>query len=202
MAVAGQLAFIAAWAIAGVAEPAYSTADQTVSELFSRPAQHPWIVQAGLAALVASYLASASLARRLLAPAGAATVALFVLSVPLVVVVAISPLDCMTNAPGAGPSCFDDVSATHRLHNQAAAALQLCLVATPFTAAWALRGRPACRLAVVIGGLCVLGVAWYVAADTGAHGYGIAQRGMFMAVTGWIVALAVLARDTVPRHEA
>ena len=179
VAVGGQVAFIAAWAIAGAAEPGYSTARQTVSELFSGAAAHRWIMQAGLVALVPSYLAAAALARRVLAPGGLATVVLLALAAPLVIAVLLNPLDCMTNA---GESCPAPA------HYTAAVALQLTLVASPFTAAWVLRGRPEARFALAIGALAVLGIAWFVVA--GEASYGIAQRVMFGAVTVWIVFLA------------
>jgi len=181
IAVAGQLAFIAAWAVAGAAEPGYSTARQTVSELFAGTAAHPWVMRAGLLALVPSYLAAAVLARRLLAPRGAATFVLLALAAPLVVAVLVNPLDCMTNGSAA---CADGPDS----HYAAAVALQLTLVATPFTAAWALRGRCWCGPALALGALGVLGIAWFSVAGDATHG--IAQRAMFGTVTAWIVFLA------------
>lgn len=179
VAVGGQLAFVLAWVVAGVAEPGYSTARQTVSELFSGAAADPWIMQAGLAALVPSYLAAAALARRVLAPRGLATVVLLALAAPLVVTVLLNPLDCMTNA---GESC---PAPTHYV---AAVALQLTLTASPFTFAWTLRGGPEARVALAMGALAVLGIAWFAFAGDATHG--IAQRAMFATVTVWIVVLA------------
>ncbi|MGI8750572.1 MAG: DUF998 domain-containing protein [Thermoleophilaceae bacterium] len=145
VAVAGQLAFVAAWVVGGLAQEGYSTAAQTVSELFSRTADHPWILWIGLAALAPSYLATATLLHRMLGPRGRPAAALFVLASALVLTVLFSPLDCMTNGD---PTCgarvdAGEVSAAHSRHNTAAVTLQLCLVATAFLVAFALRGRRA-----------------------------------------------------------
>jgi len=181
IAVAGQLAFIVSWAVAGVAEPGYSTAEQTVSELFSGTAAHPWIVRAGLLALVPSYVAAAFLAQRLLAPRGLATVALLALAALLAVGVLVNPLDCMTNGDAECAGGPDS-------HYLAAVALQLTLAATPFTAARALRGQRWSRAALTLGVLGLLGIAWFAVAGNATHG--IAQRVMFGTVTAWIVFLA------------
>ena len=98
---------------------------------------------------------------------------------PLVLAVLLNPLDCMTNA---GQSCPAPA------HYAAAVALQLTLVATPFTAAWALRGRRQARLALAMGVLGLAGIAWFAVAGDATHG--IAQRAMFATVTAWIVVLA------------
>jgi hypothetical protein len=45
---AGQLAFIVSWVVAGSLEPGYSHIDHYVSDLGARGARHPWIVNAGL----------------------------------------------------------------------------------------------------------------------------------------------------------
>jgi hypothetical protein len=176
IAVGGQAAFIAAWVVGGFVEPDYSTARQTVSELFSRAADHRWIVQSGLLALVPSYLAAAELARRRV---GAVTAGLLALAAPLVVGVLLTPLDCMSNA---GESCPAPA------HYAFAVTLQLTLSATPFTAAWALRGRPGARIALAAGGLGLAGIAWFAVAGDPTHG--IAQRAMFATVTVWIAVLA------------
>jgi hypothetical protein len=192
--VGGQALFTASWIVGALVQPGYSTADETVSELFSRTAEHPWIVQVGIAALVPSYLAAGQLARRtsgsLLAPL------LFTVAALLAVVVLVSPLDCMTNGDArcAAKAIAGHVSATHRLHNHAAVALQLCLASTPFATAWALRRRGLSAVgALGWGVLGVAAIAAYVIADPGDHGYGWAQRAMFLAVTCWIVALARIA---------
>jgi hypothetical protein len=189
--VAGQALFTASWIIGALAQPGYSGADQTVSELFSRTAAHPWIVQVGIAALVPSYLAAGVLARRvsgsLVAPL------LFAVAAPLALTVLVSPLDCMTNGDArcAAKAIAGHVSAAHRLHNHAAVALQLCLSATPFATAWALRRRRLPAVPALGWGLVgVAAIVAYVIADPGDHGYGWAQRSMFLAVAFWVVALA------------
>lgn len=192
---AGQANFVAAWIVGGLLQPGYSTADQTVSELFARTADHPLVLWVGLAGLVPSYLASAAILHRTLGGRARAAVVLFALAAPLVIIVLLSPLDCMTNASAACAARVDagTVSSTHDLHNLAAVALQLLLVATPFTVALAVRGS---RLAPWALGFGVLGVATILAvaaSDPGQDGYGIAQRVTFGFVNLWVSTIALTA---------
>ena len=213
MAVAGQLAFVAAWIAGGLAQEGYSTATQTVSELFSREADHPWILWIGLAALVPSYLATATLLCRMLGPRARPAAAVFALASVLVLIVLLSPLDCMTNGD---PSCAAQVdagaaSAINSRHNAAAVTLQLSLVATPFLVAFALRGRRrqiegrvagrvdrevGPRTAAWLVGIGLIGlatVAWVALSGPGSGAYGIAQRTTFGFVNVWVVLIAVTA---------
>ncbi len=189
---AGQVNFVAAWIVGGLIQPGYSTADQTVSELFARTADHPLVLWIGLAGLAPSYLATAAILHRALGDRGRGAVALFALAVPLVIVVLLSPLDCMTNGSAACAARVDAgaVSTTHDLHNLAAVVLQLCLVATPFLVAVAVRRSNLVRWALGFG---VLGVATLLAvgvSDPGQHGYGIAQRATFGFVNLWVSSIA------------
>ena len=211
MAVAGQLAFVAAWIAGGLAQEGYSTATQTVSELFSREADHPWILWIGLAALAPSYLATATLLCRMLGPRARPAAAVFVLASALVLIVLLSPLDCMTNGD---PSCAarvgaGEASAVHSRHNSAAVTLQLSLVATPFLVAFALRGRQiegrvagrvdrevGPRTAAWLVGIGLIGLAtvtWVALSGPGSGAYGIAQRTTFGFVNVWVVLIAVTA---------
>lgn len=195
VAVAGQLAFVAAWVVGGLAQEGYSAAAQTVSELFSRTADHPWILWVGLVALAPSYVASAALLHRMLGPRGRPAAALFLVAVPLVLTVLFSPLDCMTNgdakcSAGVGAG---EVSAAHSRHNSAAVGLQLCLVATPFLVALALRGRRAAASVVGIGLVGVATVAWVALSGPGADTYGVAQRTTFGFVNVWVIIIALAA---------
>lgn len=195
VAVAGQLVFVAAWVAAGLAQEGYSATEQTVSELFSRTAGHPWILWVGLAALAPSYVATAVLLLRMLGPRGRPAAALFLLAVPLVLTVLLSPLDCMTNGDAACAARVgaDHFSAAHSRHNSAAVALQLCLVATPFPVAFALRAD---RLAARVVGIGLIGVAtlvWVAVSGPGAQTYGVAQRTTFGFVNVWVILIALAA---------
>jgi len=192
--VAGQLGFVAAWVIGGLVQEGYSTAAQTVSELFSLTADHPWILWVGLGALAPSYVATAALLYRTLGPRGRPPAALFLVAVPLVLTVLFSPLDCMTNGD---PRCAarvaaGEVSAAHSRHNLAAVTLQLCLVATPFAVALALRGRRAAAC-VGIGLIGVATLVWVALSGPGHEAYGVAQRTTFGFVNVWVIAIALTA---------
>jgi len=203
VAVAGQLAFVVAWAIAGTLEPGYSAADQTVSELAAGGAANPWILWLGLLALALSDGSVALLLRERLGLAGWLPALMFAVAAVGVLAILALPLDCMTNADAACSARVDGGGASwqHRGHNVAAVSVQLILVATPFAVAYALRRwrRPA-RWASAAG---VVGVATVVAvamSDPGAPGYGIYQRVTFAFVHLWVVAIAVAAfRGRRPR---
>ncbi len=202
VAVAGQVAFVVAWATAGLLEPGYSVSSQAVSELFSHTAEYPWIVRTGIALLVPSYLATAVLLRRMLERAAWPAVGLFLLAVALVITVDLDPLDCMINASAACARRVDlgQVSTAHRVHGPAAVALQVSLVATPFALAIALRGSATARWALLVGAIGVASVVWVAVAGPGI--YGVAQRTTFGFVNVWIVLIAAAAvrdggRDTV-----
>ena len=195
VAVAGQVNFVAAWIVGGLMQPGYSTADQTVSELFARTADHPLVLWIGLAGLAPSYLSTAAILHRTLGSRGRAAVVLFALAAPLVIVVLLSPLDCMTNGSAACAAQVDAgaVSATHDLHNRAAVVLQLMLVATPFTVAVAVRGSRVVPWALGFGVLGVLTVLAVGVSDPGQDGYGLAQRATFGFVNLWVSGIATAA---------
>jgi hypothetical protein len=195
VAIAGQLAFVVAWAVAGSLQPGYSVADQTVSELAAGGAQNPWILWLGLLALALSDGSVALLLRERLGLPGRLPAAMFAVAAVGVLVILALPLDCMTNgdAACAARAEADDVSWQHTGHNVAAVTTQLLLVATPFAVARALRGRPLARVAIGAG---ILGVATVLAvalSDPGDDGYGIYQRITFGFVHLWVIALAVAA---------
>ena len=190
VAVAGQLGFVASWIAGALVQPGYSTRGQPVSDLFARTADHPWVLWIGLAVLVPSYLSTATILRRTLGPPGRAAAALFGLAVPLVIVVLVSPLDCMEKASAACAARIEagNVSAAHDRHGVAAVALQLTLIATPFAVATAVRGT---RLLPWALGFGAVGAATILAvAATDGDGYGIAQRGTFGFVNVWVIVVA------------
>src|SRR4051812_34931251 len=56
-ALVGQVVFIASWVVAGALQPGYSHANQGVSELGARGAEHPLIVNAGLVVFGLTFVA-------------------------------------------------------------------------------------------------------------------------------------------------
>ena len=195
VAVAGQLAFVAAWAIAGTLEPGYSAADQTVSELAAGGAANPWILWLGLLSLSFSDGSTALLLRERLGFAGWLPAAMFALAAVGVLVILALPLDCMVNGDPACSARVDagDASWQHRGHNVAAVSVQLILVATPFAVVYTLRGRRLARWALAAGVVGVATVLAVAASDPGAAGYGIYQRVTFGFVHVWVIVIAVAA---------
>lgn len=195
VAVAGQLAFVAAWVVAGRLEPGYSPRDQTVSELAAGGAANPWIIWLGLIALSLSDGSTALLLRERLGLAGRLPATMFALAAAGILVILALPLDCMINGDAACAGRVDagDVSWQHDGHNFAAVSVQLILVATPFAVARALRGRRLARVAFAAGLVGVATVLAVALSDPGEPGYGIYQRITFGFVHLWVIALAAAA---------
>jgi hypothetical protein len=195
VAIAGQLAFVAAWLIGGWLEPGYSTANQTVSELAAFGAANPWVLWIGLLALSLSDSAVALLLRDRASLVGRLPAAMFALAAVGILAILAFPLDCMTNGD---PMCSARVDAgavswQHSAHSIAATSVQLLLVSTPFAVAWGLRGNPLARWALLAGVVGVATVLAVAASGPGEVGYGIWQRITFGFVNLWVIALSVAA---------
>jgi hypothetical protein len=192
VAITGQLAFVAAWLIAGQLEPGYSAADQTVSELAAGGAANPGILWLGLLALSLSDGSVALLVRERLGLRGRLPAAMFAIAAMGVLAILALPLDCMTNGDPACAARVDagDVSWRHSAHNVAAISVQLILVATPFAVARGLRGDPLARWALLAGVVGVATVLAVAVSGSGEPGYGIWQRITFGFVHLWIISLA------------
>jgi hypothetical protein len=192
VAIAGQLAFVAAWVIAGRLEPGYSAADQTVSELAAGGAANPEILWLGLLALSLSDGSVALLVRDRLGLPGRLPAAMFAVAAAGVLAILALPLDCMTSGDAGCAARVDagDVSWRHGAHNVAAVSVQLILVATPFAVARGLHGDPLARWALLAGVVGVASVLAVAASGPGEPGYGVWQRITFGFVHLWVIALA------------
>jgi len=203
-AVAGQLAFVVAWVVAGALEPGYSAAEQAVSELAAGGARHPWILWLGLLSLSASDSAVAILLRRSLGPRGRLAAGMFAAAAAGVLLILVLPLDCM---PSADASCSSRVDAgeaswRHYAHGFAAVGVQLTLVATPFAVARALSRRALVVWALGAGLLGLAMVVAFAAFEAGEPGYGIAQRATFGFVHLWVATIALGALSDAGRASA
>src|SRR3954466_4243103 len=96
-ALAGQVVFVASWVVAGALEPGYSHADQGVSELGARTAEHPLIVNAGLVVFGLTFVAL-GVALLAVLPARLAA-ALFVAGGIAVIASGVIRLDCGISDP-------------------------------------------------------------------------------------------------------
>src|SRR4051812_15017163 len=194
VALAGQVAFIASWVIAGALEPHYSAVDQAVSELGAKTAAHPRIVNAGIVVLGLSFAALGVALLRALPRRRAAKVAaaLFVTAGALVVLSGEFQLDCQV-----GIEPCHRLWRAHALSWQTEAhawigfAAQLLLSATPFAIAWALWPAPSGAAALGSGvfGLLLGALSW--GADAAGAGYGLDQRVGLAVLHLWVLIVAV-----------
>ena len=206
IAVAGQLAFVVAWAVAGALQTGYAPADQAVSDLAALTADTRWIVGLGLVCLAMSDTAVAILLWRALGPPGHPAALMFAVAAVGVLSILALPLDC---APSGDPTCqarldAGRVSTRHDAHGVAAVLTQLTLLATPFAVARALAPRRLALWAFAAGLAGLATLVWVAAIGSGEPGYGVAQRATFGFVHLWVVAIAAAVvagwaqRDRVP----
>ena len=193
-ALAGQVAFIASWIVAGALEPHYSGVDQAISELGARTAAHPGVVNAGIVVLGLSFAAlglalPAALPRR---RAAVVATTLFVAAGALIVVAGVVRLDCAIGVePCHGQWRAGALSWHTAVHGGAAFIADLLLGATPFAIAWALWPAPSGAAALGCG---VFGLVFGVlsaGADGAGAGYGVVQRAGLGVLHLWVLIVAV-----------
>ena len=197
--IAGQLAWLAAVAVAGAVEPGYSELRDAVGFLGARNAAHPWIFWVAVTISGLSYLALA-VALLIDGPRGALGPALIALAgVAQVLNGFVFPVDCRSSIDlGCNArEAIGHVSWQHVAHESAfilgAVAVQLSV----FAMAWRFHGDrrwgSADRLALGAGllGLLAFGLPFTLVSDDPHDLYGLAQRLTLAAGAAWIVALAV-----------
>jgi Protein of unknown function (DUF998) len=159
-ALAGQVVFIASWAIAGEQQSGYSHVEHYVSELGADGAEHAWLANAGIVVLGLSFLALALAVRPVLPrrPASDVAVGALLLTAVGFVVAAVLPLDCLRATDAGCQALWDDrdVSWQQEGHAWAALAARLGTVVATFALARALWPSPAGALALVSG---LIGIA-------------------------------------------
>jgi hypothetical protein len=190
-ALAGQVVFVASWVVAGALEPGYSHADQGVSELGARTAEHPLIVNAGL---VVFGLTFAALGVGLLAvlPSRLAA-ALFVGAGIAVIASGLIRLDCGLSDPHCEALWRAGKLSWHESgHLWAGLVSRLLLALTPFAIARALWPGPVASLAAWAGftGIGIGVVTFFLYGDDSA-GDGLLQRLEFLVLHLWVLIVAV-----------
>src|SRR3954471_19005973 len=206
-ALAGQVAFVASWVVAGALQPRYSAIDSYVSELGARTAAHPWIVDVGVVLFGASFAALGFALLRALPRRRAATVAtaLFAMAGAALALEGVLRMDCSVTADAHCRALSDAgaLSWHHYAHLWMSLVSQLLLAATPFAIAAALWPAPsaAASLGAGVSGL----VAGVVVAllDSPTHGgAGLGQRAGLAVLQLWalIVAAGILYTTRGPRR--
>jgi hypothetical membrane protein len=204
VALAGQLAFVAAWIVGGALEPGYSHFDQGFSELGARNAAHPALMNAGYLVLGVSFLAlSAALWAVLPArPAGRVAAGAFAVSGLAVIAVGLLPVDCGLS----GERCLDafdagDLSWQTYAHVWVGLVFDVAFVITPFALARALWPRHVSLLVLLAAATALpILVGVLAAGELFGGGDGLAQRLGFVAVHVWagLVAVGVLSATRSP----
>ena len=205
-ALAGQVAFVAAWVIAGALQPGYSHLAQPFSELGARNAAHPAVMDLGLVALGLSVaaLGPALLATLPARPATRVAAGLFGLAGLAVVVAAALPLDCSLTVDHACSHRFNagELSWQTSAHIWAGLVFDIAFAATPFAVARALWPRHAAQLALAAASAATpILVGTFVIGGIAHGGIGLVQRLAFVSVHIWVfaVAIGVLAATRGPR---
>src|SRR3954454_871488 len=195
-ALAGQVAFVASWVLAGALEPHYSAIDSYVSELGARHAAHPWLLNAGVAVFGASFVALGVALRRVLPRRRAAAVAtaLFAAAGVTIVLEGLLQMDCSITADAHCRALSDAgaLSWHHYGHLWASLGSQLLLAATPFAIAAALWPAPsgAAALGAGVSGLAA-GVLVSLVDSPADGGAGLGQRVGLTVLHLWALIVAV-----------
>jgi hypothetical protein len=193
-ALAGQLAFIASWIVAGALQPGYSHLRNAVSDLGAKHAAHPWIVNGGLVVFGISIVALGIALLPVLPRRPAAVVAtlLFVGAGIALGLGGVFRLDCSF----AVQSC-EDAWRAGRLSGQTDAHLWVAIVGprllllTPYAIARALWPSPVAAASLASGNF---GVAFSVAAfflEGHDATVGLVQRVGLGVIHLWVLIVAV-----------
>lgn len=202
-AIAGQVAFVACWILAGALQRDYSHVEQAVSDLGGEVAQHAWVMNAGIVVVGLSVAALAPGLRRTLPAraAGAAAAALFALAGAAIAAHAFLPLQCSLSSE----ACRDRLEARAlswqtSAHVWAGSGVELLLLATPFAIAAALWRSPSgpaaptpVGVAALLAGLAGIGLAGATALAlrvAGDDAFGLIQRLSLLALHLWIGLVA------------
>jgi hypothetical protein len=193
-AIAGQLAFVVAWVVAGALEPRYSHLREGVSALGAQDAAHPWIVNAGIVVLGLSVVALGIAVLRALPRRPAAVVALLLFAGAGVAIAlgGFFRLDCSL----ADQRCEDlwragSLSWHTDAHLWVSLAGEALFALTPFALARALWPSPAAAASLSAGswGLA-FAIALFFLGDSDSAG-GLFQRGGLAVFHLWVVIVAV-----------
>lgn len=189
IALAAQLAFVAAWVVAGALQPGYSHVQQGISELGADSAAHPLIVNAGLVALGIG-VAAVGIALFAALPSRLAC-ALFVCAGLALMAAGLIPLECGLN----NDACermwrAGQLGWREDAHLWAALAAQAFIGLTPFALARALWPGPAAPLALGAGAVAVaLGAGSFLLAAVHDSPDGLVQRVGLVVVHLWVLVV-------------
>jgi hypothetical membrane protein len=199
VAIAGPLAFTAAWVFSTIATPGYDMRRDDISALAVVGAPHPWITITGKLLLAASILALAvGLAITLAGRDRTFGVGLLITAGLAIAVAAIAREDCNTGLA----ACITRqraglVSWHHILHGLASVLLFLTILAAPIILARPLRADPHWRALATYSVVTTLtGLALLVAYVAAPHAWtGLAQRVFVTVPVAWTAVLGIqLAR--------
>ncbi|MEA2409543.1 MAG: hypothetical protein QOC77_104 [Thermoleophilaceae bacterium] len=189
-ALGGQVVFVASWVVAGALEPGYSHADQGVSELGARTAEHPLIVNGGLVVFGLTFVAI-GVALFAVLPSRLAA-GLFVAAGLAVIASGLITLDCGLSHPHCEAQWrAGDLSWHESGHLWAGLVSRLLLALTPFALARALWPGPVAPLAAGAGftGIAI-GVGTFFLYGDNSAGDGLIQRFEFAVLHLWVLIVA------------
>lgn len=208
VALVAQVAFVAAWLVAGALEDGYSHAEQYVTELAADDAENPWIVRASLVGLGLSLVSLAVGARAALPRTrrSLAVILFLVLGGAATALTGVFSVDCMPTVDAACERRFDAGEGSWETHAHLIAswAMYPTLLPIPFLLAWATWPGMAARPALVAGVLGLVASVPGLFADEPGALAGLAQRHGYNAMHVGIAlfALGLLVWSGSPRRRS
>ncbi len=195
-AIVAQVAFVAAWIVAGALQDGYSYLDHHVSDLGADGAAHPWIVNTAIVVLGLGVAALAPALLRVLPKRPAARVAagLFLASGAVMVVAGLFHGDCLSAVDSTCQARWDawDVDTAAKIHAWSSLIAQVLFLATPFALARALWGRPVAAPTLACGTAgVVLSVGLILLFGVDHAPDGLTQRLGLTLLHAWVIFVAI-----------
>jgi hypothetical membrane protein len=194
LAIAGPIAFTAAWLLGGLVQDEYSVRQEDISALAAMDAQYAWIMITGFVVLgVGTVALAAGLASTLRYPSAVIGSVLLMIAGIGLAVAGLARNDCSSELPAcAARADAGEVSWHHQVHDNVSLIIFLALIAAPLVFARAFgrddRWRPLRSYSILTGLLGFALLVLYMFASAGTWN-GLVQRVFVSVLFLWIAVL-------------
>jgi hypothetical membrane protein len=194
LAMAGPIAFTAAWLLGGLVQDEYSVRQEDISALAAMDAQYAWIMITGFVVLgVGTVALAAGLASTLRYPSAVIGSVLLMIAGIGLAVAGLARNDCSSELPAcAARADAGEVSWHHQVHDNVSLIIFLALIAAPLVFARAFgrddRWRPLRSYSILTGLLGFALLVLYMIASAGTWN-GLVQRVFVSVLFLWIAVL-------------